>query len=394
MVQHDAVRQGARVPLWKYYYEARNMLYLHLHVMHRVGWYPRNVTKLLARALLRERGRRLACLRTIALGLSRRRHGPARHALPRRAHGRAARPRRTVTVPGRHPGAGVVVLGMHRSGTSAVTRVMSLLGANLGPPDDLLTQVDNPAGHWESKALVACNDRILAAFGRSWDFPPWLAPGWEHSRRADALVDDMTATFDRVFTSGPWVWKDPRTCLTLPLWRRVLGPRPRVVLVGRDPGAVVTSIHRRDGIPRVYAAGLWQHYVRAAVRGATGMPVVCLRFEDLLRAPEDTIATLATGLGTLGVDLPGDPGAAAAALRAELVHDAEAPPVLRRLTARTAAVLDALPRVSAAFDPPPWREPAWVHPLLVAYRGPWVVRARTGHPLRTMTTPPRAKAGP
>ena len=70
VVQHDAVRQAARVPLWKYYYESRNMLYLHLHVMHRVGWYPRNVTKLVARALLRERGRRLACLRTILLGLS------------------------------------------------------------------------------------------------------------------------------------------------------------------------------------------------------------------------------------------------------------------------------------------------------------------------------------
>jgi rhamnopyranosyl-N-acetylglucosaminyl-diphospho-decaprenol beta-1,3/1,4-galactofuranosyltransferase len=70
VVQHDAVRQAARVPLWKYYYEARNMLYLHLHVMHRVGWYPRNVTKLVARALLRERGRRLLCLRTILLGLS------------------------------------------------------------------------------------------------------------------------------------------------------------------------------------------------------------------------------------------------------------------------------------------------------------------------------------
>jgi GT2 family glycosyltransferase len=70
VVQHDAVRQAARVPLWKYYYEARNMLYLHLHVMHRVGWYPRNVAKLVGRALLRERGRRLQCLRTIALGLS------------------------------------------------------------------------------------------------------------------------------------------------------------------------------------------------------------------------------------------------------------------------------------------------------------------------------------
>jgi len=70
VVQHDAVRHGERVPLWKYYYEARNMLYLHLHVMHRVGWYPRNVTKLIGRAVLRERGRRLACLATIARGLA------------------------------------------------------------------------------------------------------------------------------------------------------------------------------------------------------------------------------------------------------------------------------------------------------------------------------------
>jgi GT2 family glycosyltransferase len=70
LVQHDAVRQAQRVPLWKYYYEARNMLYLHLHVMHRVGWYPRNVTKLLGRIVLRERGRRLRCLATVVRGLA------------------------------------------------------------------------------------------------------------------------------------------------------------------------------------------------------------------------------------------------------------------------------------------------------------------------------------
>ena len=69
VVQHDAIRQGGGVPTWKYYYEARNMLYLHLHVMHRLGWYPRNVTKLVGRALLRERGRRRASLAAMAKGL-------------------------------------------------------------------------------------------------------------------------------------------------------------------------------------------------------------------------------------------------------------------------------------------------------------------------------------
>ncbi len=70
LVQHDAVRRTAGVPAWKYYYEARNMLYLHLHVMHRVGWYPRNVTKLIARAVVRERGARLRSLAAIARGLA------------------------------------------------------------------------------------------------------------------------------------------------------------------------------------------------------------------------------------------------------------------------------------------------------------------------------------
>jgi rhamnopyranosyl-N-acetylglucosaminyl-diphospho-decaprenol beta-1,3/1,4-galactofuranosyltransferase len=70
VVQHNAVRQSGSVPLWKYYYEARNMLYLHLHVKRKVGWYPRNVTKLVGRAVLRERGRRIRCLLTIGRGLA------------------------------------------------------------------------------------------------------------------------------------------------------------------------------------------------------------------------------------------------------------------------------------------------------------------------------------
>lgn len=65
VVNHDAVRQGGPVPLWKYYYEARNMLYVHLYVKRKVGRYPRNVTLLFARALLREhhgRPRRLSVM--------------------------------------------------------------------------------------------------------------------------------------------------------------------------------------------------------------------------------------------------------------------------------------------------------------------------------------------
>ncbi len=69
LVNHDAVRQGGGVPLWKYYYEARNMLYVHLHVKRKVGRYPKNMTKLVARALLRERGGRVRRVGVMARGM-------------------------------------------------------------------------------------------------------------------------------------------------------------------------------------------------------------------------------------------------------------------------------------------------------------------------------------
>ena len=69
VVHHDAVRQGGHIPTWKYYYESRNSLYYHLHVMHRVGRYPRKVTSLVLRAILRQRRDRLGCITAMCRGL-------------------------------------------------------------------------------------------------------------------------------------------------------------------------------------------------------------------------------------------------------------------------------------------------------------------------------------
>ena len=70
LVDHDPIRHGDGVPLWKYYYESRNMLYVHLRVKHRIGRYPRNMSKLLARAIFREKDGRFRRLAVMARGLS------------------------------------------------------------------------------------------------------------------------------------------------------------------------------------------------------------------------------------------------------------------------------------------------------------------------------------
>ncbi len=69
LVRHDAIRHGEGVPVWKYYYEARNMLYVHLYVKKRIGFYPRNLAKLLGRAVLREHGGRWVRLTAMGRGL-------------------------------------------------------------------------------------------------------------------------------------------------------------------------------------------------------------------------------------------------------------------------------------------------------------------------------------
>ena len=69
VVHHDAIRQGGDIPKWKYYYESRNMLYYHLHIMRRVGRYPKKITTLFLRALLRQRTDRIGCLGAILRGL-------------------------------------------------------------------------------------------------------------------------------------------------------------------------------------------------------------------------------------------------------------------------------------------------------------------------------------
>src|SRR5687768_6845936 len=77
----------------------------------------------------------------------------------------------------------ILVLAMHRSGTSAFARVLSLLGCDL-PKTLMQANKSNEAGHWESDPLRLLNDRILKSAGTKWD--DWLEvhPGWLLSPKA------------------------------------------------------------------------------------------------------------------------------------------------------------------------------------------------------------------
>jgi hypothetical protein len=181
----------------------------------------------------------------------------------------------------------VFVLGMHRSGTSAVTRLISLLGPRTPPEEDLVQPTHkNPKGYWESEALVNFNERVLAAVGSDIGCPLLLQPGWEDDSRLDALRREAPQEVRRIFPTTPWVWKDPRHCLVFSFWRQTLDVRPVVVLVNRNPLEITASAQRlRSDQRRVYGLALWERYVRQALDQIAGLPVLVARYETVLSDP-------------------------------------------------------------------------------------------------------------
>lgn len=194
------------------------------------------------------------------------------------------------------------VLGMHRSGTSAATRLVNLLGLPTCVEEDLLPGTDdNPRGYWESASLTAFNDRIFDTFESDWSCPPRLDPGWEADPVLAELRTEATALFSRVFPAEPWVWKDPRSCITLPFWTTALDVTPAVVLVHRNPLEIAASLSARDDLGKVYCLALWERYLQSCLSAASGLPTLVTTYDEILDDPALWCEAVRDFLGGVGV---------------------------------------------------------------------------------------------
>jgi hypothetical protein len=180
----------------------------------------------------------------------------------------------------------VVVMGMHRSGTSAVTRVVSLLGVRLCRPEDLVRGHDgNERGHWECGPLVAENERLLQSLASRWWCPPDSTAEVAAIADDPARLDVARAIFMDSHPTGPAVWKDPRTCLLLPFWRRALPRPPVVILVCRHPTEIAASMLARDRISPRFGLALWERYMTFGIESAQGLPIHVTNYADLIADP-------------------------------------------------------------------------------------------------------------
>ena len=196
--------------------------------------------------------------------------------------------------------AALLVLGMHRSGTSALTGCLLGLGVPLGGP--LLSPVpgDNAKGYFELERVMYLHDRLLASFGATPFDLSRLPAGWERDPSTLTAREEAGRVVDSLFADTPlWALKDPRLCLLLPVWLQALVDRsvePRYVLVLRSPWEVVGSLAKR-GIAARVAMASWLVHVESAERLTRRFPRTVVVYDDLLARPIDELTRLGCELG-------------------------------------------------------------------------------------------------
>lgn len=184
---------------------------------------------------------------------------------------------------------GIVVLGMGRSGTSAVTAMFLRAGFYAGETDELMPATDaNPGGYWENANLWRLHEKILEQLRGSWFDPP---PAEVQLAAARWAVPALSAEVDRILGQGggaPIAIKDPRIGVMIPLWRPIIDERLHPVLVIRDPIEVASSLQRRDGTPPQLALAAWELHMTAVLDFLDGRVVTAAPYARLLADSELT----------------------------------------------------------------------------------------------------------
>jgi hypothetical protein len=179
----------------------------------------------------------------------------------------------------------VVVLGMHRSGTSALAGALAHVGVDFG--ERLAAPAfDNKKGFWEHPQIVTLHDRLLAELGSSWHDERPLPAGWTRLKAARDIRTSLTALIGRDFGGKPlFGFKDPRLSRLVPLWLPIFQMfeiTPVFVLMIRHPWEVCQSLQTRNGMSPAKSVLLWLRYTFEAEMNTRGRARSLVAYGDLL----------------------------------------------------------------------------------------------------------------
>ncbi len=194
----------------------------------------------------------------------------------------------------------IFVFGMGRSGTSALTRVLSLCGASL-PKTVLLANAGNPTGYWEPLEGIELNDQILFAHGATWYDPTFRLQYEEVLNEAEkrSYISRISSVLNDCLVGSINVIKEPRITALADLWLEAAscsGFAVKFVVPVRHPGEVAASLRARDGMSVELASALWLKYNLLAERASRGMTRTFVEYSNLLNDWQTEVSRISAAL--------------------------------------------------------------------------------------------------
>jgi hypothetical protein len=237
----------------------------------------------------------------------------------------------------------VVVLGMHRSGTSALTRSLQLLGIDLGQ-NMLPVAADNEKGFWEDADINALNVSALQSLGSDWHHLKGIDEGHVQDLKERGFVLKAAKLLQtKLADVDIFGFKDPRVAILLPFWKEVFSQCGLLVdylFAIRHPTSVAKSLQKRNGIDIEKSYLLWLNYVVKSIEHGAEHGGIIIDYDNFMRFPDREIERLAAHL-RLNIDAAALKEYRARFLDADLRHtvyeakdlakDATCPPLVREV---------------------------------------------------------------
>ncbi|MBK6508276.1 MAG: glycosyltransferase [Haliea sp.] len=183
----------------------------------------------------------------------------------------------------------LVILGMHRSGSSVISGALAKCGFHRDIDDDarMMNSGELPA----RLNVVAINDKLLSEVGSTWFQPAPVA------KQKVLEIQQYVAALDRC---SPWLLKDPRLVFTWPAWDSALRSAAKL-FVYRSPLAVATSLNKSHGFPIEYGLDLWEIYNRQAMQIMNEHGGTLVHYDAFSQDQNGGWKQLQERLGTVGI---------------------------------------------------------------------------------------------
>jgi hypothetical protein len=193
----------------------------------------------------------------------------------------------------------LLVMGVGRSGTSALTRVLNLLGAAL-PAKTLAANYGNERGYWEPSSILALSEEILSVHGSDWHDPRAFPKAWFASSEAAVFVERAKDIIEDDYDGASLILiKEPRICRLAPIYLAALdraGYEPRVAIPLRHPSEVAGSLKQRDGTDELTSELIWIRHMLEMEAATRHCLRVWTTYEQLLEDWWFVQATIASAL--------------------------------------------------------------------------------------------------